>query len=58
VTASGTSYTSFDSTCTVTITAVGAVGAPVTGTFAGMVRNGAATPRSITSGRFDVVRAQ
>jgi hypothetical protein len=57
-TASGTSYTSFDTSCTVTITQVGAVGAPVTGSFSGMVRNGAAAPRSITNGRFDVVRAQ
>jgi hypothetical protein len=57
-TATATSYTSFDSSCTVTITAVGAVGAPVAGTFAGMVRNGAATPRAITNGAFDVLRAQ
>jgi hypothetical protein len=57
-TATATSYTSFDSSCTVTVTAVGAVGAPVAGTFAGMVRNGAATPRAITNGVFDVLRAQ
>jgi hypothetical protein len=56
--ASQTSYTSFDTSCSVTITAVGAVGAPVTGTFSGMVRNGAAAPRSITNGQFDVTRAQ
>jgi len=57
-TATATSYTSFDASCSVTISQVGAVGAPVTGTFTGMVRNGAATPRSITNGRFDVMRAQ
>jgi hypothetical protein len=57
-TATATSYTSFDSSCTVTVTAVGAVGAHVSGTFAGMVRNGAATPRAIGDGAFDVLRAQ
>jgi hypothetical protein len=56
--ASQTSFTSFDTSCSVTITAIGAVGAPVSGTFSGMVRNGAAAPRSITSGQFDVTRAQ
>jgi hypothetical protein len=57
-TLTATSYTSFDSSCTVTVTAVGAVGAQVSGTFAGMVRNGAAAPRAITNGAFDVLRAQ